>query len=441
MQLTVFGLWHLGSVTAACMADLGHDVIGVDPSSENIDNLNQGRAPIFEPGLDELITKGINSSNLHFKNNIPSSFQDVELLWITFDTPVNEDDVADTSYVLQQAKGVLGFLADESTVIISSQLPVGSIASLESYVKANFPHKNIYFVSAPENLRLGKSIEIFLNPDRIIVGIRGNERKLKVSQLFGSITEKIEWMSVESAEVTKHAINAFLATSVCFANEIAAVCEKVGASAKEVERGLKTEVRIGPKAYLSPGGPFAGGTLARDLEFLKKMGEVHNIPLPLLWSVQKSNDAHKAWIKRRLEGFFPTLDGIKICMWGLTYKVGTDTLRRSLSVELCNWLLNKGALINVFDPLVKELPADWGRNITNAEEALDALRSSDVLVIGTECPEFRDQVDRIPDVFLNRQLLVLDPSHFLEKDFLANQFEGLRYVTVGSNFYGKSLNE
>lgn len=423
------------------MADLGHDVIGIDPSSENIDNLNQGRAPIFEPGLDELIAKGINSNNLHFKNNTPSSFQEVELLWITFDTPVNEDDVADTSYVLQQTKGVLGFLADESTVIISSQLPVGSIASLESYVKANLPHKNIYFVSAPENLRLGKSIEIFLNPDRIIVGTRGNGKKLKVNQLFGSITDKIEWMSVESAEVTKHAINAFLATSVCFANEIAAVCEKVGASAKEVERGLKTEVRIGPKAYLSPGGPFAGGTLARDLEFLKQMGEEHNIPLPLLWSVQRSNEAHKDWIKRKLEEYFPMLEGINVCVWGLTYKVGTNTLRRSLSIELCNWLLNKGAMINVFDPLVKELPEDWEGNITNSKEALDALKSSDVLVIGTECPEFRDQVFLIPDVFLNRQLLVLDPGHFLEKEFLANQFEGLRYVTVGSNFYGKSLNE
>ena len=423
------------------MADLGHDVIGVDPSSDNIGNLNQGHAPIFELGLDELITKGLTSGKLHFKNNIPSSFLNTELLWITFDTPVDDDDIADTNYVLRHIKDVLGFLSDESVVIISSQLPVGSIANLDNYAKATYPQKNIHFISSPENLRLGKSIEIFLNPDRIIVGTRDDEAKLKVKELFESITNKIEWMSVESAEVTKHAINAFLATSVCFANEIASVCEKVGANAKEVERGLKTEVRIGPKAYLSPGGPFAGGTLARDLEFLKKMGEVHNIPLPLLWSVQKSNDAHKAWIKRRLEEFFPTLDGIKICMWGLTYKVGTDTLRRSLSVELCNWLLNKGALINVFDPLVKELPEDWEGNITNSKEALDALKSSDVLVIGTECPEFREQVHRIPNVFLNKQLLVLDPSHFLEKDFLANQFEGLRYVTVGSNFYGKSLNE
>jgi len=441
MRLTIYGLWHLGCVTAACMADLGHDVIGVDPSSENIDNLNQGHAPIFEPGLDALIAKGLSSGNLHFKNNERSSFLNSELLLIAFDTPVDDDDIADTNYVLQHIKNVLGFLSNESVVIISSQLPVGSIASLESYAKTTYPQKNIHFVSSPENLRLGKSIEIFLNPDRIIVGIRDFEVKLKVNELFESITKKIEWMSVESAEVTKHAINAFLATSVCFANEIASVCEKVGANAKEVERGLKTEVRIGPKAYLSPGGPFAGGTLARDLEFLKEMGEEHSIPLPLLGSVQKSNDAHKAWIKRRLEEFFPTLDGIKICVWGLTYKVGTDTLRRSLSVELCTWLLNKGAKIHVFDPLVKELPVDWEGKVAITEEALDALNVSDVLVIGTEWSQFRALVSKIPDICLDRELLVLDPGHFLEKDLLSHRFEGLRYVTVGSNFYGKSLNE
>ena len=420
------------------MADLGYDVIGVDPSTDNIGNLNQGHAPIFEPGLDELITKGLSSGKLHFKNNIPSSFLNTELLWITFDTPVDHDDIADTNYVLQHIKDVLGFLSDESVVIISSQLPVGSIANLDNYAKATYPLKNIHFVSSPENLRLGKSIEIFLNPDRIIVGVRDDEAKLKVNELFESITKKIEWMSVESAEVTKHAINAFLATSVCFANEIASVCEKVGANAKQVERGLKTEVRIGPKAYLSPGGPFAGGTLARDLEFLKEMGEEHSIPLPLLGSVQKSNEAHKAWIKRRFEDFFPTLDGVKVCVWGLTYKVGTNTLRRSLSVELCAWLLDKGARIHVFDPVVKELPVDWEGRVTKAEDALDALNVSDVLVMGTEWPQFRDLVFKIPNLFVDKKLLVLDPGHFLEKDFLANQFSGLSYVTVGSLFYGNT---
>ena len=275
MKICVQGLWHLGSVTAACLASVGHDVVGLDGDSNNISNLNQGKAPLFEPGLDEMIQNEINQGHLRFAQNSREALADVELLWVTFDTPVDEEDHADVEFVLGKIKIVLPELNDRTVVLISSQIPVGSIKKLEHFVKDNYIKKQICFAYSPENLRLGKSIDVFLNPDRIVVGTRNDGSKERLKKLFSPITNKIEWMSVESAEMTKHAINAFLATSVTFANELAAICELYGADAKEVERGLKTESRIGPRAYLSPGGPFAGGTLARDIDSLDKAAQKH----------------------------------------------------------------------------------------------------------------------------------------------------------------------
>jgi UDPglucose 6-dehydrogenase len=261
------------------------------------------------------------------------------------------------------------------------------------------------------------------------VGARSTEDRIALEKLLLPITEKIEWMSVESAEMTKHAINAFLATSVTFANEIAAICELVGADAKEVERGLKSESRIGPKAYLSPGGPFAGGTLARDIEFLGKISQDRQLATPLLSSVRLSNDTHKKWVQRKLLERFPDLSGTQVSIWGLTYKAGTDTLRRSLSVELVDWLLDRGAQVQVYDPVVKELPIHWKARVKKCVTPLDNLRGVQVLVVGTEWPEFKDSARRLPE-FADADLLVVDVNRHLQ-----GSLEGanLGYLSVGSN--------
>ena len=258
-----------------------------------------------------------------------------------YDTPVDEDDQADVDYVLTQIRTVLPLLPPETTILISSQLPVGSIQQLDDFARQSLKRNDLAFACSPENLRLGNALKVFLDPDRIVVGVRDERARLKIAELLRPITERIEWMSIESAEMTKHAINSFLATSVVFANEIASICEKVGADAKEVGRGLKSESRIGPKAYLSPGAAFAGGTLARDIKFLNQLVNDRGCKTPLLSSVRTSNDQHRNWVCRRLQEKFPRLSKQTIAIWGLTYKPGTDTLRRSLSVELCNWLLNR----------------------------------------------------------------------------------------------------
>jgi UDPglucose 6-dehydrogenase len=234
-------------------------------------------------------------------------------------------------------------------------------------------------------------------------------------------------MSVESAEMTKHAINAFLATSVAFANEIASICELVGADAKEVERGLKTEARIGPKAYLSPGGPFAGGTLARDIGFLVEAGKSRQLATPLLSSVRSSNDTHKNWVRRKLLENFKSLSNITIAVWGLTYKPGTDTLRRSHAVELCDWLVEQGAHVRVHDPAAKALPGNWGRNIVRHDEALDAIVGADALVVGTEWPEYRTAAEKMPLV-AKPNMVVIDANRHLQSIVLSR----FKYIAVGT---------
>jgi UDPglucose 6-dehydrogenase len=427
VKVCVLGLWHLGSVTASCLASVGHQVIGVDFEEGIIDQLQAGIPPIAEPGLEEMIRMGLDSGKLRFcarANELPD---DIEVLWVAYDTPVNEDDVADVDFVVAQVEAILPALSANATVLVSSQVPVGSTRRLEAIAADVCPAKSLSFAYSPENLRLGRAIDVFLRPDRIVVGVRAERDRTRIAAMLAPVTERIEWMTVESAEMTKHAINAFLATSVVFANEIASVCEVVGADAKEVERGLKSEQRIGPRAYLSPGAAFAGGTLARDIEFLKAVGHRHQIAIPMLASVKTSNDLHKSWVRRKVEALFPSLEGVVCVIWGLTYKPGTDTLRRSLAVELGHWLLEHGALVRVHDPAARELPAEWSDRVQRFGRAVDALPGAQLLLVGTEWPEYQG-VGTDVVAAAAPGLIVLDPNRFLSA---LGTGPLLRYFAVG----------
>jgi len=428
MKVCVQGLWHLGSVTAGCLASVGHEVVGLDFNDDIIRGLRAGVPPIFEPGLEEMIGADLDSGRLQFAASLDELPCDIELLWVAYDTPVNDNDVADVDFVVAQVEKVLPFLSNNSTVLVSSQMPVGSVRRMETIADKLCPQKGLSFACSPENLRLGKALDVFLKPDRVVVGLRVDRDRKRIGQLLAPITDRVEWMSVESAEMTKHAINAFLATSVVFANEIASICEMVGADAKEVERGMKSEQRIGPKAYLSPGGAFAGGTLARDIEFLKVVSQDHQLTIPLLESVKASNDLHKSWVCRKLKSILPSMDGVVVVVWGLTYKPGTDTLRRSLAVELCNWLIEQGAKVRVHDPVVKELPQKWNGLVQRFDEALGALDGGQVLLVGTEWPEYKE-ISKDSVAGIAPGLVVLDPNRFLSPLGTA---AALRYVAVGT---------
>lgn len=438
MTVTVFGLWHLGAVTAACLAAAGHLVTGLDFDPGVVSGLNAGRSPVFEPGLDDLLRAGLATGRLAFTTDA-RAVSGADVVWVTYDTPVDEDDRADVEHVLERVRGVFPFLRDTTLVLISSQLPVGTTRHLEQeFADYSLGHsashdgsRNVMFAYSPENLRLGKAISAFTQPDRIVAGVSSPAARQRLATLLDPLTNRIEWMSIESAEMTKHALNAFLATSVTFINEIAALCEQVGADAAEVERGLKSEHRIGPGAYLAPGGAFAGGTLARDVVCLSEIGSARAVPTHLLRAVKESNDAHRQWAQRRLE---ERLDGVKgktVAVWGLTYKPGTDTLRRSSALELCQWLRERGAAVRAHDPVIAGLPAtiaDGTDGIVMPGFALAAADGASALVVATPWPEYR-HISARELVGRMARPLVLDANRFLN-DTLGKDPE-IEYVSVG----------
>jgi UDPglucose 6-dehydrogenase len=412
MKVCVFGLWHLGCVTAACLAKGGHAVIGLEQDADLIKNLNCGRAPLFEPGLDELLSDSLRAGRLRFTTDVAEALSEADVVWVCFDTPVSEDDVADIEAVLGPVRRLFGYLQDGTLVLVSSQLPVGSTRALAVDYRLKGQPARVTFGYSPENLRLGKALDMFLHPDRVVVGLEIDDDFGKVRALLAPFTDNVLWMSIESAEMTKHAINAFLATSVVFANEIAEICEKVGADAKEVERGLKSEQRIGPKAYLSPGGAVAGGTLARDVNFLSTLSRGVGLSIELIPAVGLSNDWHRSWSLRTIEGELGTIAGRRVALLGLTYKPGTSTLRRSSAVELGLALAERGAHVVAFDPKVDELPAELRGKLALAASPEAALTGASAAIIGTEWPALREMGWSTAIARMARPL-ILDPNWFL----------------------------
>lgn len=427
MKVCVLGLWHLGTVTAACLASAGHHVTGLDFDETVIANLKKGVPPVYEPELEDLVKTGLATGTLNFSTDPADAVNDAQVIWVTYDTPVDDEDNADVDYVIEQVSRLFPYLESNQEVLISSQLPVGTSKTLDIQFRHSRPNVAVTFSYSPENLRLGKAISVFIQPDRVIVGARTEKSRKLFSELLNPFTENIEWMTVESAEMTKHALNAFLATSVTFINEIAAICEQVGADAKEVERGLKSEVRIGPKAYLGPGGAFAGGTLARDINFLSALGQQYDLPIFLVPAVRASNNAHKSWPRRHLVQQLGQLKGKTVAVWGLTYKAGTDTLRRSSAIELCHWLLDQGAQVQAHDPALKTLPEEHA-SIQLFESPQQAVQGADALVIATEWPEYRS-INMSEALTVMRTRIVLDANYFLAKSF--ESISDVIYVNVG----------
>lgn len=426
MKVVVLGLWHLGCVAAACSAEY-FTVVGLDSDEENIANLNRGRAPILEPGLNELIQRGLESKRLSFTTDQQGALENADVLWVCFDTPVDENDVADVAFVLERIERCLPDLPPGTVVLISSQLPAGTVRRLEE----KHASRHLSFACSPENLRLGKALDIFRNPDRVVAGTRDEQAREVLTRLLTPFAgDRILWMSPESAEMTKHAINAFLALSVTFANEIATLCEAVGANAQEVEQGLRSESRIGPKAYIRPGQAFAGGTLARDVVTLTEIARVTGKSAGLIAAILKSNEMHQKWALGRLESIFGQLDGVTVAVLGLTYKPGTDTLRRSSAVELCQELLDRRAHVQCYDPVVGVLTAELA-SAKICETLPEALRQADAAVIATEWPQIKEADWPKLIQTMKQPPVILDANRFLNLTVDASR--DVRYFAVGTS--------
>jgi UDPglucose 6-dehydrogenase len=346
------------------------------------------------------------------------------VVWVAFDTPVNDADEADVAWVKRQLDAVAPALAPGTVVLISSQVPVGFTADLEK----TWQGRGLRFAVSPENLRLGKALDCFRKPERIVAGCRDQQTCTVLGELLKPFCDNLVWMTIESAEMTKHAVNAFLATSVTFINELARLCEAVGADAKEVERGLKSENRIGPKAYLSPGAAFAGGTLARDIRFLIGLGQRWQVGAPLFGGVLASNHVHKEWVHDKLTDLLRGVDQPVVALLGLTYKPGTSTLRRSMALELCRWLRDRGVRVKGHDPAIEALPDDLDSILQLCDSPAAAVAGADVAVIATEWPQFKTLHADLFALSMRRPQ-VIDQNHFLAA-VLAGDLR-LRYQATG----------
>lgn len=389
-KVCVIGIWHLGSVVSACLADSGYSVVGVDKDAKKVEDLNSGIAPIFELGLNELVVNNINSNRLSYSSDLSHALKGSGYILITFDTPVDEKDEVDLSEIFATSTELAKYMANGSIIIVSSQVPVGTCDQIKSLIKQNNPSLDFDIAYSPENLRLGQAIDCFKNPERIVIGADSSSTLDRVEAFFDVIAVPKLRMNLRTAEMTKHALNAFLATSISFANEIANLCDEVGADALKIAAALQSDARIGPRLPLLPGLGFAGGTLARDLKILKKVGETFNCETPLISGVLRVNQRQNGLVVRKLQKIYGSLKNLTVGVLGLTYKAGTSTLRRSAALEIIADLVSEGVTVKAYDPKADLVEIKKHREFTFHSDPYQAAEGADALVLITEWPEFRE---------------------------------------------------
>lgn len=421
----VIGLWHLGCVLCASWSKLGNRVVGFDYDAVRVEGLTKGRPPIYEPELEKVIQDGMHKGNLSFSNEM-TLLEVCDFVFLSYDTPVGDDDSSDTSILERAVDDVRRVMRDGAVLIVSSQSPVGFCGVLRSRMQAENP--NLELAYSPENLRLGEAIACYLNPGRIILGTNSEIAGKKCADLFSQIEAELLTMNLESAEMVKHGINSFLAMSIVFANHLADMCEMTGARIDDVVRGMKTDPRIGQKAYLAPGIGFSGGTLGRDLKVLEEGNRNGDGDARLFGLIHSLNKERKETIVRRIERILGGLKGCRIGLLGVTYKPGTSTLRRSLPLDIARALMDRGAEVRLFDPKADYRELESADEFRIAESIEGVALSGDALVLLTEWEEFRGyDWQGIPAKMAG--CIFLDTKNFLpEKEMVA---VGFQYHSMG----------
>ena len=425
MKICVCGLWHLGLVTAACVA-AEFETVAFDFDAGAVDAIRAGTLPIFEPGLAELVADGAASGKLTFSSDARDALRDADIVWIAWDTPVDDDDRADVAFVADRIRRLFPHLKPGALLLISSQVPVGFSREILAQCAASSGRGDVSVAYSPENLRLGTAIAAFTGAARVVLG-SAEPGDRRAAQVFGRFTPVVIEMSLESAEMAKHALNAFLATELSFVNEIGAVCEATAADVADVARALRSDPRVGERAYLSPGPGFAGGTLARDVGTLEDVAAQSGLTLPLLASIRGSNRQNQTWPLRKLREILDPA-GSTIALLGLTYKPGTDTLRRSSAVELAGALAQAGARVRAYDPAIRELPAHLRETIELAESVDAVLAGADAAIVATEWPQFSEIASQT-FVSLMRAPVVVDARRIL--DASVREDPRVRYYAIG----------
>jgi len=421
-NICITGIWHQGAVVSACLADLGNNVRGVC-NEKTAKLLNVGELPVYEPMLPEIIRRNIETGRLRYVTDYSEGLQDADFVFICTDTPVDMNDDSELSSIYAIAENIGRYVRNDIILCITAQVPIGTTEDLARVVRSSAATYKGAVAYIPEFLRLGIAVETFQQADRFVIGCNDPGVARRVASLYEPLDRPIVYTDIRSAEMAKHASNAFLANSISFINEIANLCEMVGAKAPEVANIMKMDRRIGKHAFLSPGLGFAGGTLGREVRSLQKFGSTHQLATPLIDAVWQINAQRGQLVSRRLSIELGTLKEHQIGILGLTYKAGTSTLRRAISLEIIRDLVDKGANIKVFDPLanlseVSDLPP-----MEVCIDPYQVAQGSSALVLITEWAGIdsldlkRLRMGMKGNIFLDTRNL-LDPKRMLEAGFL-----------------------
>jgi UDPglucose 6-dehydrogenase len=431
MKITVVGTGYVGLVTGTCLAETGNEVICVDIDTEKVQRMQQGEVPIYEPQLDVLFERNIQAGRLSFTTSLDLGLQHGEIVFLALPTPEDQDGSADLSYVLGVAEEIGKKITSYKVIVDKSTVPVGTADQVRAVIAKN-ARSEFDVVSNPEFLREGFAVEDFLKPERIIIGSnseRATEWMKKLYNPFVRSGNPILVMDERSAELTKYAANAFLATKITFMNEIANYCERVGADVDKVRLGMGSDSRIG-KRFLFPGIGYGGSCFPKDVKALYKSGREEDYNFRILEAVMQVNQEQKTILIPKIEQYFQgDILGKKIAVWGLSFKPETDDIREAPSLEIIQSLLEKGADISAFDPeAMPHVQRKIGNQITYATSMYEAITDADALVICTEWSIFRT-----PDFAKMKQLLK-QPAIFDGRnvyDIADVQEAGFDYFSIG----------
>ena len=432
MQLTMIGTGYVGLVSGVCFSDFGHDVICVDKLPAKIEALERGEIPIFEPGLDDLLARNVAAGRLSFTLDLADAVAKAEAVFIGVGTPTRRGDGhADLSYVYDAAREIARALDGYTVVVTKSTVPVGTNREIERIIRAENPAAEFDVASNPEFLREGAAIEDFMRPDRVVVGVESERAQDVMSKIYRPLALReapIVYTDLESAEMIKYAANAFLATKITFINEIAALCEKVGADVKSVSKGMGMDARIGSK-FLHAGPGYGGSCFPKDTKALARIGQEYASPMEIVEAVIDINEATKRrMIDKVMQLCDDTVNGKKIAVLGVTFKPNTDDMRDSPSLTIVPALVGAGAHVHVADPQGYKEGKDLLPGVTWQEDPYKAIRNSEAVILLTEWNEFR-ALDLARVVKIMKDPRMADLRNVYDPEDAAEA--GLIYVSVG----------
>ncbi|MCJ0742498.1 UDP-glucose dehydrogenase family protein [Pedobacter montanisoli] len=393
MKIAVIGTGYVGLVTGTCLAETGNNVICVDIIEEKVNKMKAGQLPIYEPGLDVLFHRNIAQNRLSFTTNLADAIKDAEIIFMALPTPPGGDGAADLSYILGAAKDISKLITDYKVIVNKSTVPVGT-ADKVAAVFAENTSVEVDVVSNPEFLREGVAVDDFMKPDRVVIGTRSERARKLMGELYAPYVRQgnpIYYMDERSSELTKYAANSFLATKITFMNEIANLCEIVGADVDAVRKGIGSDDRIG-KRFLFPGIGYGGSCFPKDVQALEKAAVEHNYDFKILKAVMDVNEKQKTILFDKLQAYYKgDLKGKKFALWGLAFKPETDDIREAPALYIINELLNAGAEVVAFDPeAMGNVKVLLGDKIKYASTQYEALEGADALLIATEWSLFRN---------------------------------------------------